>query len=73
LGCFAGEEVFFDDEKTVYKDRLHSKSEKRFILLGKTRQQRLLYISFTVRGKKIRIISARNINRKEVQLYEKAT
>ncbi|MBI4062317.1 BrnT family toxin [Candidatus Gottesmanbacteria bacterium] len=65
------EEVFFDPRKVVTKDILRSGEELRFILLGKTKRERLLYIVFTQRRNKIRIISARNINKKEVFLYEK--
>lgn len=39
---------------------------------SKTRQARLLYLVFTIRNGKVRIISARDINKKEVHLYEKA-
>ena len=67
------EELFFDENKEVYRDAIHSEKEERFILLGKTKKDRLLYIPFTYRRKKIRIISARDINRKEVVMYEKAT
>lgn len=66
------EESFFDDNKVIIKDILHSDNEKRFILLGKTKKEKLLYIVFTVRRKRIRIISARPVNKKEVPLYEKA-
>ena len=67
------EESFFDKRKVIFKDVLHSSGEERFILLGKTRKKRLLYIVYTVRDAKIRIISARDINKKEVVLYEKNT
>ncbi len=68
------EEVFFDSKKVMFKDKLHSGNEQRFILLGKTRQERLLYIVFTTRNEKIRVISARDITkRKEIELYEKAS
>lgn len=67
------EESFLDMNKIIYKDVLHSKNEERFILLGKTKQERLLYIVFTRRQNKIRIISARDMDRKEGQLYEKET
>ncbi|MBU1129714.1 BrnT family toxin [Patescibacteria group bacterium] len=67
------EEVFFDNEKKIKKDPLHSKKEKRYILLGKTKKQRLLFIVFTTRKQKIRIISARDINKREIKLYEKTT
>lgn len=64
------EEVFLDEGKVIFKDKLHSKIEDRFIVVGKTKKGRLLYICFTKRKKKIRIISARDINKKEVTLYE---
>jgi uncharacterized DUF497 family protein len=67
------EEVFFDDHKVIFTDHLHSHNEERFRLLGKTKAGRLLFLVFTKRGKKIRIISARSVNRKEVHLYEKRT
>lgn len=65
------EEVFFDNLKIIFKDELHSHKEIRFILIGRTKKGRLLYIVYTKRDKKFRIISARDINRKEVSLYEK--
>ncbi|MEK7497744.1 MAG: BrnT family toxin [Patescibacteria group bacterium] len=68
------EEPFFDKKKVVNKDRFHSQGEERFILLGKTKKKRLLYISFTMRGEmkeKIRVISARDINKREVKFYTK--
>jgi len=67
------EEVFLDDQKKIAKDKFHSKSEPRFILLGKNKKMRLIYLIFTTRSKKIRVISARDINKKERKLYEKTT
>lgn len=68
------EEVFFDRNKVILKDRLHSGNEDRFILLGKTKNKRLLYLVFTIRREKIRVIPARDIKkRKEIDLYEKAS
>lgn len=67
------EEVFFDDNKRILKDKLHSKEEERFVLLGKTKKERLLFVVFAIRNKKTRIISTRDINRKERKLYEKTT
>lgn len=67
------EEIFLDQNKAIFKDILHSTVEERYIILGKTSKERLLYVVFTIRGKKIRIISARDINKKEAYLYEKAT
>lgn len=67
------EEAFFDKEKRVFKDKLHSNGEERLRIVGKTKRGKLLFIVFTIRRGKIRIISARKINRKEAYLYEKST
>lgn len=66
------EEVFFDEHKAILRDSPHSGSEGRSILIGKTKAERALFVVFTKRGKKIRVISARDVNRKEMHLYEKA-
>lgn len=65
------EEPFFDKKRKTFKDRLHSKGEERFRIVGKTKKGRLLFVVFTMRGKRIRIISARDVNKKEACLYEK--
>lgn len=67
------EEVFFDRRVKIFPDPTHSLTENRFILLGKTKNGRLLFIVFTNRKNKIRIVSARDINKKEVYLYEEKT
>lgn len=67
------EEVFFDKKKVQFKDVLHSDKENRFILLGKTKKDRLLFIAFTLRDDEVRVISARDINKRERKLYEKKT
>lgn len=68
------EQVFFNSPLLVLEDVHHSKQELRFHALGKTDNTRLLHITFTLRvaGKKIRVISARDMNRKERTVYEKA-
>jgi len=67
------EEAFFDNNRKIFKDKLHSGKEERYRIVGKTKKKRLLFIVFTIRRKKIMIISARNINKKEEYLYEKTT
>lgn len=64
------EEVFLDEHRFIFKDRLHSGGEERLRILGKTKKGRLLFVAFTIRASKVRVISARDINRKEVYLYE---
>lgn len=66
------EQIFFDDHKKTFNDVLHSEKEERFRIIGKTNNQRLLLVVFTKRAGKIRIISARDTNKKEAILYEKA-
>lgn len=65
------EKAFFDSGKVIFKDVLHSQEEERYIALGKTDAGRLLYTVFTMRKEKVHIISSRDINKKEVRLYEK--
>ena len=67
------EEPFFDKDHKRFKDRLHSKGEERYRIVGQTKKGRLLFVVYTMRGRGIRIISARDINKKEVKLYEKET
>ena len=64
------EEVFFDCNKKILKDKLHSGKEERYILIGKTKKRRLIFLVFTIRKNKIRVISARDLNKKEHKLYE---
>jgi hypothetical protein len=67
------EELFFTEEQLILEDIRHStKHEKRYILIGKSKRGRMLFIVYTIRKRKIRIISARDADRKEVVLYEKA-
>ena len=63
------EEIFFDPEKRILRDPLHSDKEQRHIVIGRTKKQRILFIVFTLRKRKIRVISARDLNAKEVYFY----
>ena len=66
------EQVFINRPLIVAEDTRHSAEEVRFRALGKTSENRLLHITFTLRqnGTLIRIISARGMNRKERTIYE---
>lgn len=68
------ESVFFNDPLIVAEDARHSEREPRFNALGKTAQNRLLHITFTLRQNEtiIRVISARDMHRKERKVYEQA-
>lgn len=65
------EQVFVNDPLLLLPDEEHSRSELRFHALGKTNEDRLLHVSFTLRGggTRIRIISARAMHRKERSIY----
>ena len=66
------EEVFLNQPLFVLEDITHSLKEKRFNALGITMNQRKLFLSFTIRNNKIRIISVRDMDKKEKSNYEKA-
>ena len=65
------EQVFFNQPLIVVKDMKHSQKEERFYVLGRTDKDRRLFIAFTIRKKQIRIISSRDMNKKEREIYEK--
>ena len=69
------EQVFFGQPLLVVEDPAHSTAEPRFNGLGTTLAGRGLHVTFTLRaeGTKIRIISARDMNRKERLFYERTT
>ena len=63
------EEVFLSRPLRFSDDVKHSQDEDRFLALGKTKANRLLFLSFTIRGTKIRVISARDMNEKDKKRY----
>jgi uncharacterized DUF497 family protein len=63
------EEVFFNQPLIVGDDERHSAREDRYYALGKTDAGRMLFVVFTVRGRLIRPISARDMSRKEREIY----
>lgn len=65
------EQVFFDKKSVQFDDIKHSQTEQRVIIIGLTKKKRCLHISFTIRFGKVRIISARDADKKERQYYEK--
>lgn len=64
------EQVFFRKPFVVAFDEGHSGTEPRWHGLGQTLAKRKLYVVFTVRGTLIRVIAAREMNRKERRKYE---
>ena len=53
-------------------DVLHSEGEQRYVALGSTGEGRRLFVAFTIRRNRVRVISARPMSRKERQIYEAA-
>jgi uncharacterized DUF497 family protein len=70
--------VSFEEARTVFDDPLyvdfydpdHSSKEHRYIIIGESRQGRLLVVSYTERGDVTRLISAREVTRSEREAYE---
>ena len=67
------EQVFFDRRLLVVADPGHSAGETRFHALGVTIDGGRLHVTFTLRveGTRIRVISARDMHRKERQIYDR--
>jgi uncharacterized DUF497 family protein len=63
------EEVFFNRPLIVQENEAHSKEEERYYVLGKTNDGRHLFVVFTIRHNKIRVITARDMSRKERRMY----
>ncbi len=66
------EEIFFNQPLLIQEDNAHSLIEERFYALGKTNSKRELFVSFTLRNEKVRVISARDMSKKERRVYAKA-
>ena len=64
-----GEQVFFNYPFFTTVDTKHSEREERYVGFGQTNESRLLTVVFVIRNRKIRIISARDMNKKERAWY----
>ncbi|HUD07207.1 MAG TPA: BrnT family toxin [Candidatus Saccharimonadales bacterium] len=66
------EEVFVNEPLTIAEDHKHSSDKEiRLYALGRTKAGRKLFTAFTIRDKKIRIISIRDMSKKERIQYGK--
>ncbi|CAN5702849.1 BrnT family toxin [soil metagenome] len=63
------EDVFFNLPLIIAADAKHSIREKRFYALGRTENNRWLFIAFTVRENLIRVVSARDMTGREQRKY----
>ena len=66
------EEMFFVAPVVLLEDEKHSMSERRFLIHGPTVDGRLLTAAFTVRRRRVRIISVRDMSRQERRRYVQA-
>jgi len=64
------EQVFFIRPLVAAPDDAHSQDEVRYFSLGQSDAGRRLFLMFTIRRKLIRVISARDMNRRERKRYE---
>ena len=71
ISAYEAESVFKDPKMVVFFDPKHSKQEYRYICIGKSSCDQILYASFTFRGVDlVRVISIRIANQKERSIYE---
>jgi uncharacterized protein len=66
------EQAFQNRPLLIAADMKHSQDERRYIALGKAHEGRTLFIAFTLRKDRLRVISARDMSRKERGRYEEA-
>lgn len=66
------EQVFFNRPLVVAEDLQHSDSEDRFFALGQSDAGRWLFVAYALRGDRIRVVSARDMTRREQKEYESA-
>ena len=72
VSVLEAESSFYDPKYKLYEDIKHScKIEKRYIMYGKSIENKILMVGFTIRNNKIRIITARTASKKEREIYEK--
>lgn len=72
ISTLDAESLFYDPYLIIFMDKVHStKTEKRWIAFGIGLTNKLLMCAFTIRDKKIRIISCRAASKNERGIYEK--
>jgi len=65
------EQIFFNEPIIILDDPKHSVVEERYAAFGVTESGRKLVVVYTMRNKKLRVISAKDMSRKEREFYEK--
>ena len=71
VGQAEAESMFFQEPLLMVDDTRHSLAERRYHALGRTAAGRLLHATFTLRGggTLLRVISVRDMSRKERRIY----
>ncbi len=65
------ESAFYDPRARLFEDQKHSApGDRRYILYGRGLESRVLMVGFTLRAKRVRIITARPASRRERRTYE---
>ncbi|MDP2672151.1 MAG: BrnT family toxin [Candidatus Daviesbacteria bacterium] len=67
---FEAEDAMKDPYAVKGPDEPHSQEEVRFTVIGKTQKGRVLFLVFTIRSNRIRVLHARDTKRKEAKIYE---
>lgn len=71
VSSLEAESCFYDEDLKIYEDSKHSiTKERRLVLYGRSVKSRILMVGFTIRQKKVRIITARPASQKERKIYE---
>lgn len=70
VGFPEASEVFDDDHSSSVPDPDHSADEDRYLIFGVSKQGQHLVVSYTERGERIRLISARPMTSRERRAYE---
>ena len=65
--------VFDDSLSATFPDSAHSIGENRYVMIGISSMGKLLVVSHTDRGSRIRIVSARTATRPEKRFYEEGS
>ena len=73
IDMYEASAVFFDPLAVFWHDLKHSEYEERWCILGRSEKGRLLFVSHTLRGAAVRIISTRRAKQHEVKKYEQHT
>ena len=71
VSALEAESAFYDPKYKLFEDvRQSTVGENRYILYGRSIENRVLMVGFTLRGRRIRVVTARPASRKERKTHE---